>query len=124
MSAATNAKRNILNKYTGVSTYINDALYERLFRISEQWSEVGPAVPGPQAAIVTALLNQEGRLLDDGRFEDWLNLFVEECVYWIPSDIIPQDPRREITWELHDRRRLEDRVARIRTGQASSQNPQ
>ncbi len=123
MSAATSTKRNLLREQPGPSTYVNDALYERLFRIAEQWSEVGPTVPTSQAAVVTALLNQECRLLDDERFEDWLDLFVEECVYWIPSDVVPQDPRREITWELQDRRRLEDRVARIRTGQAFSQIP-
>ncbi len=123
MSASATTKRNLLREHPGPSTYVDDALYERLLQIAAQWSEAGLAVPAPQAATVTALLNQECRLLDDGRFEEWLNLFVEECIYWIPSDVVPQDPRREITWELQDRRRLEDRVARIRTGHAFSQIP-
>jgi len=62
-------------------------------------------------------------LLDDGRFEEWLDLFVERCIYWIPGVVTVQDPRREITWELHDRRRLEDRIARLRTGNAFAQVP-
>ena len=71
----------------------------------------------------TAVINRECRLLDDDRLEDWLDLFIENCVYWVPGDVSPQDPRRAITWEINDRRRLEDKVARLRTGFAFSQLP-
>ena len=44
-------------------------------------------------------------------------------MYWIPSDVKPHDPGRTITWEIQDRRRLEDKIARFRTGFAFSQLP-
>ena len=72
---------------------------------------------------MTALLNHECRLLDDGRFEEWLDLFQEQCIYWIPSGMTAQNPAQTITWEIQDRRRLEDKIARLRTGFAFSRLP-
>lgn len=117
------SKRNLLQQDDGRSTYLNDDYYDRLVEISTNWTNVGEPVPQPQFHEVVTILNRECRLLDDDKLEDWLDLFVEECVYWIPSDVPPQDPRRAITWEINDRRRLEDRVARLRTGLAWSQLP-
>ncbi len=56
----------------------------------------------------------------------WRNgctLFTPECVYWIPSTPTGGDPRKEIAITFDDRRRLEDRVYRLRTGYAWSQKP-
>ncbi len=36
-------------------------------------------------AAVEEFLFREARLLDDGRFEDWLALFDEDGLYWIPG---------------------------------------
>jgi 3-phenylpropionate/cinnamic acid dioxygenase small subunit len=48
-------------------------------------------------------------------------------VYWVPSTPHGGDPRRQIAVMVDDRRRLEDRVYRLRTGfawsQASSRGP-
>ena len=50
-------------------------------------------------------------------------MFTPECVYWIPSTPTGGDPRKEIAITFDDRRRLEDRVYRLRTGYAWSQKP-
>ena len=50
-------------------------------------------------------------------------MFSPECVYWIPSTPTGGDPRKEIAITFDDRRRLEDRVYRLRTGYAWSQKP-
>lgn len=97
--------------------------YARLEAIAKAWENPGEPLAAEQMTVITQLLYKECRLLDDQRFEDWLQLFVEQCIYWIPGDVIPQNPAGEITWEIHDRRRLEDRVARLRTGTAFSQLP-
>ena len=62
-------------------------------------------------------------MLDQLLFEDWLKLFAPECIYWVPSTPEGGDPRREIAVMFDDRRRLEDRVFRLRTGYAWSQAP-
>jgi benzoate/toluate 1,2-dioxygenase beta subunit len=50
-------------------------------------------------------------------------LYAPECIYWVPSTPNAGDPRREISVMFDDRRRLEDRIYRFRTGYAWSQAP-
>lgn len=123
MSSDADRTRQLLAERPGASTYLDEALYERLLSVDRQWRDPGPPVDVTLAARISALLYRECRLLDDGRFEDWLGTFVPQCIYWIPARAGGADPRREITWELHDRRRLEDRIARLRTGHAYAQIP-
>jgi len=123
MAKTAETKRNLLNERPGPSMYFDDAYYSRLVEIAEGWANPGVMVSAELLAEVRSLLYKECRLLDDDRLEEWLDLFSEECAYWIPSRVGVQDPRIEITWELHDQRRLEDRIARLRTGTAFSQFP-
>jgi 3-phenylpropionate/cinnamic acid dioxygenase small subunit len=102
--------------------YVNDALYERLMSLDSIWKNPGEPPARELVETCERLIKREARLLDDGEFERWLELFSRECVYWIPVRR-GNDPRREITGEFHDRRRLKDRVARLRTGSAYSQIP-
>ena len=113
----------LLQQQPGPSAYVTAGYYQRLFQIAREWSNPGPPVSLELSHEIGTLLNRECRLLDDGRFEEWLDLFQEQCVYWIPSDPAPHDPGRTITWEIQDRRRLEDKIARFRTGFAFSQLP-
>lgn len=69
------------------------------------------------------LLHAEARLIDSGRLEAWLELFTEDCGYWVPTDVVGADPARIVSWEFNDRRRLEERVERLATGRAFSQVP-
>ncbi|MQA67405.1 MAG: aromatic-ring-hydroxylating dioxygenase [Alphaproteobacteria bacterium] len=70
------------------------------------------------------LLEKEARLLDRRRLEDWIALYAPECVYWVPATPHGGDPRREIAVSFDDRRRLEDRIFRLRNDFAWSQRPQ
>ncbi len=111
-----------------VSYYVDDARYDELLLLAKDWQRatvVGAKErPDPETrADCDALVAAEARLSDDGRYEDWLTCYSPECIYWIPSSSPDSDPRREVTFEIHDRRRLEDRVARIRTGLAYSMIP-
>jgi benzoate/toluate 1,2-dioxygenase beta subunit len=69
------------------------------------------------------LLEREARLLDEARFEEWLALYAEQCIVWVPAAERPGDPRREVTLFFDDRQRLQDRIFRLRTGKAWSQVP-
>lgn len=68
------------------------------------------------------ILEREARYLDEDRLRDWLGMFAPECIYWIPGTR-DGDPRREIAIAFDDRRRMEDRVYRLETGEAWSQLP-
>ena len=67
----------------------------------------------------------ENRLLDDRKFEEWLELYREDAEYWMPAwdvdDTLTQDPQREISLIYYPNRGgLEDRVFRIRTERSSA----
>ena len=105
------------------SLYLDGRFYDHLCRIAREWSTAGEPAGAELHKICERLLFREAWLLDDGDFERWLELFSRECVYWIPSTHQAGDPRREVSQEFHDRRRLGDRIGRIRTGHAYSQIP-
>lgn len=106
------------------SFHIDDHFYAEIARFVEtlaaDWPEERPEV----VAETQSLLTREARLVDEGRFNDWLELFTDDCLYWVP--IVPGagDPRREVSHALDDRRRLADRVFWLRTGLAFCQIPQ
>jgi len=107
-----------------VSHYVTDALYRELIADFSDWQRDDLAVTDPAVREhFRALLEREARLLDQLRYEDWLNLFARECIYWVPATPNGGDPRREVSVMFDDRRRLEDRVYRLRTGYAWSQAP-
>jgi 3-phenylpropionate/cinnamic acid dioxygenase small subunit len=106
------------------SYYVTDALYREVMASFTDWQRDERAIADAQVReACRMLLEREARLLDQLRYEDWLKLFAPECVYWIPSTPNAGDPRREIAITFDDRRRLEDRVFRLRTGFAWSQAP-
>lgn len=111
------------------SSYVNQAFYGSLVTFSQDLrrnpARLGDACAEPSAAhsTIEALLVQESLLLDERDFDQWLQLYAANCIYWIPGDEPAADPRQKITLEFHDRRRLQDRVARLGTGLAYSQVP-
>jgi 3-phenylpropionate/cinnamic acid dioxygenase small subunit len=106
------------------SYYVSDALYRELIKNFSGWQDDAQVITDPVVRDeFRRLLEREVRLLDQLRYEDWLAMYARECVYWVPSTPAAGDPRREISIMFDDRRRLEDRVYRLRTGFAWSQAP-
>jgi benzoate/toluate 1,2-dioxygenase beta subunit len=103
--------------------YVNDALYERLaefIRAIDSNTEAADTLPDSE---VVKLLLLEARLLDEKHYENWLALFSQELIYWVPMLFGRQDPKFETSIYLDDRRRLGDRVAIILTGALHAQIP-
>jgi len=106
------------------SYYVNDALYRELITNFSDWQNDAQVVTDVAVRDeFRRLLEREARLLDQLRYDDWLAMYAAECVYWVPSTPNAGDPRREIAIMFDDRRRLEDRIYRLRTGFAWSQAP-
>jgi benzoate/toluate 1,2-dioxygenase beta subunit len=106
------------------SYYVTDAFYQELVESFSNWQRDDLAIANPGVRdTCRQLLEREARLLDQLRFEDWLALFAPECAYWVPTTPKAGDPRREVAITFDDRRRLEDRIYRLRTGYAWSQAP-
>lgn len=105
-------------------SYVDERFYERVVKCYAAWPGAVPEVREPGViAECRMLLEREARLIDEARFEDWLALYAPECLYWVPATRERGDPRREVAVCFDDRRRLEDRVYRLRTGHAWSQTP-
>ena len=107
-----------------VSYYVTDAFYRELIANFSDWQRDELAIADlAERDLFRRLLDREARLLDQLRYEEWLKLFAAECIYWVPATPHAGDPRREVAVMFDDRRRLEDRVFRLRTGFAWSQAP-
>jgi benzoate/toluate 1,2-dioxygenase subunit beta len=68
-------------------------------------------------------LYREALLLDDMKLEEWLELFTDDAMYWIPENKDDLDPTRETSILYDDRFRMEDRVWRLMHGPAHAQIP-
>jgi 3-phenylpropionate/cinnamic acid dioxygenase small subunit len=84
--------------------------------------------PDAHAAPLTAseceeFLIHEARLLDEGRFDEWLSLFTADAWYWVPSEPNQASPRDTISLIYDDRRLLETRVRRLASPRIYSQEP-
>lgn len=71
-----------------------------------------PAGDPELAAGVAAFLHAEARLLDAGRFAEWLDLVADDGVVWVPLRA-DAHPATDQSLFLDDRRRLGERVWRL-----------
>lgn len=76
-----------------------------------------------ERARVEAFLYHEARLMDAHAYADWLALFADDAVYWVPSNRDDGDPRREVSIVYADRGQLEFRIQQLASGAAWSQDP-
>jgi 3-phenylpropionate/cinnamic acid dioxygenase small subunit len=87
-----------------------------------------PASRGSKAAPLDVarceqFLMHEARLLDDGRFDEWLALFTDDAWYWIPTEPDQKSPFDTVSLIYDDRRLLETRVRRLASPRIYSQEP-
>lgn len=70
---------------------------------------------------VQDLLHLEARLLDERRLDEWLELFTDDALYWLPiSDV---DDRREPSLIKESKSGMQERVFRLTKTLAHAQNP-
>jgi 3-phenylpropionate/cinnamic acid dioxygenase small subunit len=73
---------------------------------------------------VTEFLYLEARLADEARYAEWLALWTDDGVYWVPATTDPgADPQRHLSHVYDNRARLETRVKLLQTGHRYSQEP-
>ena len=68
-------------------------------------------------------LLHEARLLDEGKFDEWLALFTPDASYWVPSEPDQKSPLDTVSLIYDDRRLLETRVRRLASPRIYSQEP-
>jgi benzoate/toluate 1,2-dioxygenase subunit beta len=80
----------------------------------------------PERTVVTQyteFLLDEAELLDARRLEEWTALFADDAVYWLPMDPGQVAPGDGLNIVYDDRPRLLDRVSRLNSGLAFSDEP-
>lgn len=76
----------------------------------------------------TRLVLREAGLLDQRRWDEWIELYADDCIYWVPSwredGTLVEDPGKELSLIYYDGRwGLEDRIYRIRTDMSLASTP-
>lgn len=74
-------------------------------------------------ADIVAFLTREARLMDEGRYREWLELWTDDAVYWVPCNDDDIDPARQVSIIYDDRDRLGQRIERLLSGSVLSQQP-
>lgn len=72
---------------------------------------------------VYELLAREAHLLDGRDYEGWLRLFTSDCLYWMPVDPLSEDGTLRLNVFYDDRPKMEDRIARLTSGNAYTEEP-
>ncbi|MGH7396049.1 MAG: aromatic-ring-hydroxylating dioxygenase subunit beta [Candidatus Rokuibacteriota bacterium] len=71
---------------------------------------------------VVEFLYREGRLADEACYAEWLALWTDDAVYWVPATTDP-DPETRLSHVYDNRARLETRIKLLQTGHRYSQEP-
>ena len=73
---------------------------------------------------VVEFLYREARLADEARYAEWLALWTDDAVYWVPATTDPAaDPDQHLSHIYDNRGRLETRIKLLQTGHRYSQEP-
>lgn len=80
------------------------------------------------ASDAAALLQQEALFLDLQRWEDWLALYDDECLFWVPTwrdeHTLIDDPKSQVSFiYLRNKNGLAERVRRVSQGKSITTHP-
>jgi len=72
---------------------------------------------------VESFLYREARLMDAHAYNEWLSLWADDALYWVPCNEDDLDPMQHVSFIYEDRPLLEDRIWRLKSEVAWSQQP-
>ena len=72
---------------------------------------------------IEAFVLREARLLDERRFGEWLELFADDAVYWIPTKPKQMSPHEALSIIYEPKSLLALRVERLERGDMHVQTP-
>lgn len=72
---------------------------------------------------IESFLYREARLMDGHAYDEWLALWTDDALYWVPSNDDDINPERHVSIVYENRAGLEDRIARLKSGAAYAQDP-
>lgn len=79
------------------------------------------AIPTDQELIDFVV--REARLIDQQRFDEWLDMYADDAFYWMPLEWNQTDPRLTCSLMYEDKLLLSIRVERLKGARTFSQKP-
>jgi len=81
-------------------------------------------LPDADHRAAVEFIYREARLADEARYAEWLQLWTDDGVYWVPASADPAaDPDKHLSHIYDNRGRIETRVKLLQTGYRHSQEP-
>ena len=80
-------------------------------------------VTAPTDQELAGFVVHEARLIDQHRFEEWLDLFADDGYYWMPLEWGQTDPRLTTSLMYEDKLLLRIRIERLKGNRTFSQKP-
>jgi 3-phenylpropionate/cinnamic acid dioxygenase small subunit len=77
----------------------------------------------PTNEAIAQFVYAEAALVDAGRYDEWLELFAEDAIYWLPLSANQSDHRREQSIACEDKMLLNVRIKRLKGPRAYSNQP-
>jgi 3-phenylpropionate/cinnamic acid dioxygenase small subunit len=81
------------------------------------------AMTAPSDDDLIEFVVREARLIDQQRFEEWLDLFADDGHYWMPLEWEQSDPRLTTSLMYEDKLLLQIRIERLKGNRTFSQKP-
>jgi benzoate/toluate 1,2-dioxygenase subunit beta len=74
-------------------------------------------------SAIEQFLYHEARLMDEGHYREWLSLWTDDAIYWVPCSEEDSDPTREVSLIYDNHERLVQRVDRLMSGTVQALDP-
>jgi benzoate/toluate 1,2-dioxygenase beta subunit len=72
---------------------------------------------------IEQFIYREARLMDEHRYEEWLALWAEDGLYWVPCGSDDANPERQVSIVYDRYPQLANRIQRLKTGKAFAEDP-
>jgi 3-phenylpropionate/cinnamic acid dioxygenase small subunit len=82
-----------------------------------------PSMNAPNEGDLIRFVYHEARLIDEQRFDEWLDLFTEDARYWMPLEMDQTDPILHQSLFYDDLLLMRIRVERLKGARTFSQKP-
>ena len=81
-------------------------------------------LPDAEYRAAVEFVYREARLADEARYAEWLALWTDDGIYWVPATTDPLvHPQKHLSHIYDNRARLDTRVKLLQTGHRYSQEP-
>ena len=72
---------------------------------------------------VESVLFKEAGLLAKGEFDQWLTMYTDDAIYWIPANADEINPMLHVSIIYDDKERMQERIWSIQSGVRWAQDP-